>query len=217
MIKNVFFDLDGTIVNSESGVHKGIKMALKACGYEEPEYATLRKCIGPPFSYSFPNILHIDPKDFDQAVEIYRKYYDEDGGMFDCEVYDGIEGLLAALVKKGYSLTICSSKPEHACKKLLTELGIAKYFSEICGSSLDGKVNSKEDVINLCFERSPWKHKDETILVGDTKFDAEGASVCDLACLGITWGFGTRDELFEYGAIEVCDTCDEVLDYIERN
>lgn len=216
MIKNIFFDLDGTIVNSSPGVFTGIIQSMVKYGYEEPEISKLMKCIGPPFSYSFPNILGIKDEDYDKIVDNYREYYDN-GGMFNCQVYDGVENLLDELNKRGYSLMICSSKPEHACKKLLEKLGIAKYFTDICGATNDGRIDSKEDVINLCFERAPWKHKDETILIGDTKYDAEGAKICDLTCIGITWGFGSREELFSAGALEVFDTCQEVLTYIEEN
>ena len=215
MIKNIFFDLDGTIINSEEGVLEGIRLALKKFGYEVPEYSTLRKCIGPPFSYSFPNILGVKDEDFEDAVKCYRKFYDSDG-IYRCKVYEGIEDLLKALVNRGYSLNICSSKPEVACKKLLAHLGIDKYFSDIVGATLDGRIETKEQVIDECFARAPWKKKEETVLIGDTKYDALGAFEKGISCIGITWGFGTKEELVNAHAIEAFDTCQEVLEYIEQ-
>ena len=216
MIKNVFFDLDGTVINSERSVLNGLRMCMTKYGYDIPEYAVLRTCIGPPFSYSFREIFHVTEEDYPKVLAEYRNYYDN-GGMYDCDVYEGVEGLLHALVERGYSLNICSSKPESACKKLLEKLGIDKYFSDIVGSSGDGRIDSKLDVIEECFRRAPWKKKDETVLIGDTKYDVEGAVAGDIDCICVSWGFGERQEMLDFGALEVFDTCDEVLDYIETN
>ena len=48
-------------------------------------------------------------------------------------------------------------------------------------------------------------------------FDVDGANQVGIKCIGITWGSGTRDELYEHGAIEVLDYPEEVLEYIEGN
>ena len=81
----------------------------------------------------------------------------------------------------------------------------------------DPCLDTKAQVINLCFERAPWHLKEETVLIGDTMFDVDGANQVGIKCIGITWGSGTRDDLYEHGAIEVFDYPDEVLDYIEGN
>lgn len=217
MIKNVFFDLDGTIVDSEPGILEGLKIALTEFGYDIPEYAVLRKCIGPPFLYSFPNLLHIKEADIQPCIDRYRQYYDKENGLFNCSVYDGVEALLQRLVNEGYSLTICSSKPEVTCRKLLKGICLDKYFNDICGSTLDGKIDNKVDVIKLCFKRAPWQKQDETILIGDTKFDVLGAKKAGIDCIGITWGFGTKEDLETTGAAGIFDSCEEVLEYIEKH
>ena len=94
---------------------------------------------------------------------------------------------------------------------------MAKYFTDICGATLDAKINTKEQVINLCFSRAPWHLKEETILIGDTKFDVDGAKASGIECIGVSWVFGSTDEMLEHGALEVFDYPDEVLDYIESN
>ncbi|MCR4831590.1 MAG: HAD hydrolase-like protein [Pseudobutyrivibrio sp.] len=217
MIKNVYFDLDGTLVDSAPGIIQGLKIALTKYGYDIPDYATLRKCVGPPFKYSFPNILHIKDEDFDGMVKTYRHFYDEENGMFDAKVYAGIESLLDSLVKRGYCLFVCTSKPEPTAKKLLHKLGIDHYFTEICGATLDAKIDTKSQVIDLCFSRAPWHQKDETVLIGDTKFDAQGASNMGIRCIGVSWGFGSKWDLEDYGAEVILDNPSEVLDYIESN
>ncbi|SCZ78279.1 HAD hydrolase-like protein [Pseudobutyrivibrio xylanivorans] len=217
MIKNIYFDLDGTIIDSAPSIITGLKITLEKYGYDIPDYATLRKCVGPPFTYSFPNYLGIRDEDFADAVATYRHYYDKENGCMDVEAFEGVEGLLAALVKRGYCLFVCTSKPEPTARKILEGLGLAKYFTDICGATLDAKINTKEQVINLCFSRAPWHLKEETILIGDTKFDVDGAKASGIECIGVSWGFGSTDEMLEHGALEVFDYPDEVLDYIESN
>ena len=142
MIKNIYFDLDGTLVDSAPSIITGLKIALEKYGYDIPDYATLRKCVGPPFTYSFPNYLGIRDEDFAGAVATYRNYYDNENGCMNADVFEGVEGLLEALVKRGYCLFVCTSKPEPTAKKLLAGLGIDKYFTEICGATLDAKINT---------------------------------------------------------------------------
>jgi phosphoglycolate phosphatase len=217
MIKNIYFDLDGTLVDSEPSIISGLKVALTKYGYDIPDYATLKKCVGPPFTYSFPNYLHIKDEHFSDAVATYRHYYDNENGCLEADVFEGVEGLLSALVKRGYCLFVCTSKPEPTARKILEHLGIDKYFTDICGATLDAKIDTKAEVINLCFDRAPWHEKDETVLIGDTMFDVLGANEAGIDCIGITWGSGTKDDLYEHGAIKVFDYPDEVLDYIEAN
>ena len=123
MIKNIYFDLDGTLVDSAPGIIEGLKRTLVKFGYEIPDYSTLRKCVGPPFTVSYPDILHIKDEDFTEAVAYYRHYYDVENGMYNATVFAGVEDLLKELVKRGYCLFVCTSKPEPTARKLLKNNG----------------------------------------------------------------------------------------------
>ena len=217
MIKNIYFDLDGTLIDSAPSIIEGLRITLTRYGYDIPDYGTLRKCVGPPFTYSFPNYLGIKDEDFNDAVATYRHYYDAENGCLNVDLFEGVEELLAALVKRGYCLFVCTSKPEPTAKKILEHLDVAKYFTEICGATLDAKIDTKEQVIKLCFSRAPWHRKEETILIGDTNFDVDGAKAAGIECIGVSWGFDSVEEMLEHGALEVFDYPEEVLDYIESN
>ncbi|MCR5195438.1 MAG: HAD hydrolase-like protein [Pseudobutyrivibrio sp.] len=217
MIKNILFDLDGTIVDSAPSIIDCLKKALNKYGYEIPDYATLRKCVGPPFTYSFPNYLHVKPEDMTDMITTYRYYYDTENCCLQADVFEGVEGLLNSLVKRGYNLMVCTSKPEPTARKLLENLGVAQYFTDICGATMDAKIDTKAQVIDLCFKRAPWMTKEDTVLIGDTKFDCDGANQRNIDCIGITWGFGERQDLVEHDAAVILDFPSEVLDYIESN
>ena len=146
-------EIDMILFNANIGECGPLKIYKKfsVMKYDVPDFATLKKCVGPPFTYSFPNYLHIKDEDFKDAVATYRHYYDKEDGCLNADVFEGVESLLEALVKRGYCLFVCTSKPEPTARKILSHLGIDKYFTEICGATMDAKVDTKADVINLCF------------------------------------------------------------------
>ena len=126
MIKNVYFDLDGTLVDSAPGIIEGLKITLTKYGYDIPDFATLRKCVGPPFTYSFPNILHIRDEDFHDAVATYRKFYDDENGESDTtsqgseDIKTVVEDILANNPVRGdkdarYTITVIQTRKTRSC------------------------------------------------------------------------------------------------------
>ena len=75
MIESIFFDLDGTIVNSEQGVTRSVVYALEKFGIEETDREKLLKFLGPPLSYSFMTFYGFDRDSAERAVAYYRERY----------------------------------------------------------------------------------------------------------------------------------------------
>lgn len=107
---SVFFDLDGTIIDSGEGVSNSVLYALKKFGIEETRQNALR-FIGPPLANSFKEFYGFDDEKATRGIEIYREYYREKG-IFECYLYDGIKELLLWLKNEGYKVVLCTSKPE---------------------------------------------------------------------------------------------------------
>ena len=84
------------------------------------------------------------------------------------------------------------------------------------GASQDSKIELKNEVIDYAFKRAPWQNRLETVLVGDTHFDAEGAKKSGITCIGVSYGFGTVEELLEAGAVAVLDSPSEVARYVKE-
>ena len=68
---------------------------------------------------------------------------------------------------------------------------------------MDGRIDSKYEVLQETIKR-------------DTRFDVSGAKEAHMDCIGITYGFGTKEELQEAGAKAICDSIEEAAEYIER-
>ena len=176
MIKAVLFDLDGTIINSEEGITKCVQYALRAYGIDEPDRTKLRCFIGPPLDPVFREKYGMTEAEAWQSVEKYRERFDVKG-IFECSLYDGVREAIARFKEHGYLLALASSKPETACRRILEHFDLLGYFDEVVGSTLDGSISTKAEVLEELGRRMAGSHigKNELCLIGDTKYDAAGA------------------------------------------
>ncbi len=210
--KVILWDLDGTIIDSEEGVTKCVQYALRHFGIEEPDLKKLRVFIGPPLRGQFRKVYGLTPEQAEIAVLKYRERFDEKG-MYECGLYPQVEETLRSLKAKGYQQAIASSKNETACIEILRNLEIDQYFDLIGGATDDGKISQKADVLAMVMERMGQKDARSYVLIGDTGFDVLGANAVHMDCIGITYGFGTREELA--GAVAVFADLREVEAYLD--
>ncbi len=204
----VFFDLDGTVIDSGEGVSNSVLYALKKFGINETKEKAL-KFIGPPLAHSFKEFYGFDDEKATLGIKIYREYYRE-RGIFECYVYEGIESLLKGLKANGYKVVLCTSKPEEYAHKILNHFDIMKYFDFACGATMDEKTRAtKDEVMKYAFETSGAK-KESTIMVGDRMFDINSANKFGIDSIGVTFGYGSREELENAGATYVFDSANEI-------
>ncbi len=207
--RNVIFDLDGTLTDSGEGIKKSAAYAFEQLGLPVPEDGELRKMVGPPLTVGFA-LLDVPEAKISEAVRLYRVRYNEGGGKYENRVYDGIEDCLKALKAAGRKLFVGTSKPEPLAREILSDFHLAPYFDYIAGASWDKSRQNKDDV--LAYLLSVVGGADGTVMVGDTHYDVRGAHARDLPCIGVTWGYGARDELREADALT--DTPEELQTYL---
>ncbi len=216
-MKKVLFDLDGTLVNSQEGITKGVQYALREyMGIEEPDLESLRCFIGPPLALMFDAKYRIPKEHIEPIIDKYREYYDTTG-MNECALYPGVRDILQHLREKGHTIALASSKPEHNCEGILKNLGVADYFDYIVGATRGPERREKVLVLQEAFRRMGVTDLKDAVLIGDTKYDALGAKAAGIDCVGVTFGFGTREELLESGAVAVFDTMAEVEEYLDAS
>ncbi len=219
MIRAVIFDLDGTLIDSSEGITRCAQYALKQYGIEEPDLNRLRVFIGPPLYQSFMKHYGFSLEQAKAAVSIYRERYHKTG-IYECTLYPGVKECLAQLHEDGCLIGMASSKPEPSCRTILTYFSIDEYFDEVVGSTMDGRIETKLDVLKELFRRWPNVPKEEMILVGDTIYDMEGANQAGIASLAVTFGFGDMQQMQKAGALGPCDAMEklpEMLAHINRD
>ncbi len=194
----VIFDFDGTICDTGEGILKSAKYALDAFGYDAPDYTQLTCFIGPPLLVTFQEEFHADAATADELVKKFRERYTNEGIYESC-LYDGIKELLAALKKDNIKMAIASSKPQDYIETLLNRFGIRSYFDTVCGVSFTADCESKASIIARCHKELGIAGN-EIIMVGDRRYDIEGAKSNVIDSVGVLWGYGNRIEFIEAGA-----------------
>jgi phosphoglycolate phosphatase len=198
-MRNILFDLDGTLTDSSPGITRCIQYALEQLDQPIPAADDLHFCIGPPLFESFSTLLPGEQSGLAQeAVRLYRERYDRKG-KFENRVYDDIPETLAELREQGYSLFVATAKPEIFARQILDHFGLFSAFDGIYGSRLDGGLGDKGQLIGHIL-REERLDREATLMVGDRKHDMIGARTCAVAGIGVTYGYGSTDELTEAGA-----------------
>lgn len=210
MAKTIFFDLDGTLTDSGPGIMNCAEIALKHFGIRAGSREQLRAFIGPPLRQIFPK-FGVPEEQVDEAVRIFRARYIPIG-KFENAPYPGIEELLQSLKERGYTLFVATSKPEVTAVEVLEYFGLAEYFEEICGASMERGRESKEDVI--AYLLSKIGAPERGLMVGDTNYDVLGAKAHGISTIGCTWGYGDGAEMEKAGAVALADSPEELLEII---
>lgn len=153
MYDYILFDLDGTIVNSEKGIIGSLLYAFDKCGiFYDGDF---HKFIGPAFINSFPEYLGTDAETTARLIAFYRENYNRIG-VFQTTLYRGIKDLLISVKANGQKIALATTKPKYFAEIILKKKRIYNLFDFIAGSSLDGSVNQKEDVLNIIFEKTDF-------------------------------------------------------------
>lgn len=191
--KHILFDLDGTIVRSDLGITKGVQKSLEHFGIYE-ELDDLKKFVGPPMVESYTNFYGFSLEQYKEALDVFHDYY-RTVGIFECELYDGIEEMLNSLSKE-YKLYVATSKPEREAKRVIEHFGLEKYFTFVGGS--DGDFNTKRAtktaVIEYVLETNKIMDRGFAIMVGDKSHDIVGAGNAGLKSIGVLYGYGGLEE-----------------------
>ncbi|MBP5197908.1 MAG: HAD hydrolase-like protein [Lachnospiraceae bacterium] len=218
MKKYILFDLDGTISDSAEGITKSVQYALSKVGIEENDLDKLKVFIGPPITESFPEFYGLNEEQTTEAVKYYRERYNETG-KYENKLYDGMALMLKRLKDNGFHLAVASGKPRAFCRDILDYFHITQYFEVISGSEPDGSLLKKEDIINdalnKLFHYKPIR-KEEVYMVGDRKFDVEGAKRAGVECVGVTYGFGSLEELKEAKADYIVTDVQKLSEFLMR-
>jgi len=204
------FDLDGTLTESDEGIVNSARHALTAMGVTPPPDAELRRFIGPPLTWSFQSVVGLSEPDARRAIELYRARYAELGWK-ENRVYPGIAPLLRAIKRRGGHVALASAKPEIYCRKILDYFGLAPWFDRVSGASLTDASPSKLGLIEGALPEGADRAR--CVMVGDRKFDVEGARAAGIKSVGVLYGFGAEEEFADadYAAETVADLHDYLV------
>ena len=188
----IFLDLDGTLIDPKVGITGSIQHALQEMGADVPLADELNWCIGPPLLDSF-RVLMGAHADVETAVTLYREHYTETG-MYQADVYDGVGEMLQDLRETGFPLYIATSKPHAYANTIAGHFGISHFVDGLFGAELDGTHSDKTSLLAHALAETgadPFR----SVMIGDRRFDVEGAQNNDIPTIGALWGYADEGEL----------------------
>lgn len=207
--KVILFDLDGTISDPKIGITKSVQYALEKMGIHESNIDQLEPFIGPPLQVSFKEYYGFTDDATTQAIAYYRERFKQ-LGMFENVLYHGIPELLEKLKSQGYLLAIATSKPTVFAEEILQHFHIKQIFDVIVGSHLDGTRSAKGEIIKFVMQNFRQYSAEQMIMIGDRKHDIIGANENHIHSIGVTYGYGSSDELQLAGSTYIIDNINEL-------
>jgi len=192
----IFFDLDGTLTDAGPGIKACINYALDKMKLEKlgPESDWV---VGPSLWGTF-NKLGVPEEDLNYAVDLYRERYDVKG-YIENSVYTGIPEQLSELKSMGYMLGVATSKPTASAISILEYFQLSRYFSYQFGSNLDGSLSDKSSLLRNALSTTGSQPSD-ALMIGDRRYDIIGAKSNLIKSIGVSYGYGSINELRAAGA-----------------
>ena len=202
--KYVVFDLDGTISNSYEGIARSLDATFRHFGVEVDK-SLYPGYIGPPLSDTFR--LYFPAEKVNEVVGWFRDNYVE-GDIYRNPVYDGIPEVMAQLKERGYVLCVATCKKQEEAEMLMRHFGIDKYLTYVSGLTY-GVREQKAEILEYGMKQV-GAERENSVMVGDTIYDIQGAELAGVDCILCKWGFTDERAL----AKKVAATADKPTDLL---
>lgn len=209
----IFFDLDGTVIDSLQDIADAVNHAMRHFGLPEHETQSLRAHMGWGVAALMKRILpDLPDARREEILAYYRPYY----AAHSCDKsvpFDGIPEMLARLKADGLTLAILSNKPDDAVQPLARA-----YFTglmDLSAGEMPGVPRKPApDMLEAAAARLGVELR-RCLYVGDSEVDIDTARNAGIDCVCVSWGFRTREELVRAGATHIVDTPDALAAFIE--
>jgi phosphoglycolate phosphatase len=192
-----FFDLDGTLTDSQAGIVDCYRAALKAVGAPEASGDDLTRQVGAPLPVMLRALKPgIADAEIERGIAAYRAAY-ERAGIFKNTLYPGVRAMLEIVRDTRRQSWIVTSKPAHYAEQVVDILRIRDLLDGVVGPGLD-EHGGKLELIRRALTAAKLAPAQATML-GDRHYDVTGALQAGVAPVGALWGYGAREELSAAG------------------
>ena len=212
MSVHIYFDLDGTLTDPYEGITKCILYALDELGVAHPSDEYLHSCIGPPLYDTFPEM--VGKERTPEAIDLYRERF-VDVGWLENKPYAGILDALETISSVGYTLFVATSKPRVHAKRIVQHFGMGQYIERVYGCELDGTRSRKTELLKYAIDENPGAER--RTMVGDRKHDLVGAIENGMRPIGVSYGYGSVEELSNAGAVDIVSTPASLAEIVLRD
>lgn len=210
----LLFDLDGTLVDSVSGICATAQAACLALGFGEPSAALFRPRIGLPLALMMRAGLPdgIDDRLVDACCDEYRRQFDAIG-LPGTLAFPGVIETLARWRAQGRRLAVATSKHSAVATKVLAEAGLAGHFDLVVGGDMVARGKPAPDTALHALAQL-GAQAERAAMVGDSVHDMQMAVAAGVAAYAVSHGVNERVELTAAGAHAVVDRFEELEAYL---
>jgi phosphoglycolate phosphatase len=212
----IIFDLDGTLLDTVEDIADSMNESLAEAGFSShalPEYvgmigSGLRTLI----YLALPGADRED-KTVDRVLRIMKRIYPARMAI-NTRPYEGIPAFLDSVTMLGIPKAILSNKPDEMTREIVEQLLGKWSFGLVVGSS--PRFPKKPDPAAPLYIAQQLSAKpSETAFVGDSSIDIQTAIAAGMIPIGVSWGYGKKEDLVRDGVRAVVDTPEELTPIIE--
>ena len=203
-MKPIYFDLDGTLVDSLAGIATSLTRALSECGQANP-VIDWKPLIGPPIERMLQRALpDLDGASIPDIVSAFREHYDN-RGVFQSVAYPDVRETLATLAERGHPIFIATNKPQRAAEAVVRHLSLEPFIRRVIGGV--PPLSKADRVATIAAEESIR----EGLFIGDGLDDLTAANcigaMFHLAC----WGYGAAEVLSHHPKVSQLKVISDIL------
>jgi len=193
-IQNIFFDLDGTLINSSRGIKYSLTKALSSVLPDFDLDQISDSLIGPTIGEMFKQIIgSSDLALIDNLTQAYRKSYDNEG-LEKTDIYEGVIETLCQFAHLNITMFVVTNKPSKPTFKILDRLQMLHFFADVASpDTVNPPYTSKSAMCQHILTKYQINQQ-SAILVGDSRDDAQAAKSCELSFIAATYGYGKVHE-----------------------
>lgn len=206
----IFWDFDGTLVDTRIGTRESAWYALKYLNKKVKKTECLETIFcGPPLKKSFKE-FDLNDEEIEEAIKLYRKYQRENTIELS-QLFDGVKEMLEMLKMMEKKLIIVTAKVEPTVIKILEYLDIYKYFDLIVGATEDSSRTKKTEIISHAIDCFKDIDISKSIMIGDRASDIKAGLKHHMDTIGVLYGMDNRDTLQDAGATYIVENTNQII------
>ena len=212
-MRHLLFDLDGTLTDPRLGFVRCLRHALDAAGAPAPPDDVLATFIGPPLQQTLRHLLGERAElELERAIERYDERYSAQG-VFENALYPGADTALGALSARGWTIRVVTSKRQDFACHVIEHFALKRQIADVLGFDASGALTDKAQLLRALFERTAIAPA-ECWMIGDRSYDMLAARETGARAIGVTWGYGSRSELENAGAVALAESWERLVELL---
>lgn len=206
----IIFDLDGTLTDTLEDLKNSVNFAMREFGFPERTTDEVRSFVGNGVKRLIDLSVPENTSDVISAecLSVFKNHY-KDNSLVLTKPYDGIIPMLERLKKEGIKTAVVTNKMHEAAVDIVN-----LFFGELIDvtiGQIDGVSQKPQpDGIYSALEKLDVS-KEKSVYVGDSEVDCITAKNAGIPCIGVTWGFRSKEVLSENGADYIINFPEEIF------